>query len=135
MRHRKNTPKLGRKPAARRRMLRSLVTSLVLHERITTSLGKAKATRSMAEKIITKGRTDTLHARRQVAGAVYGSEAVKKIFDVLGPRYVDRPGGYTRILKLGPRHGDAAEACILEFIDSPGSIIDPGKSAKSKKKQ
>ena len=132
MRHRKKTPKLGRKPDARRRMLRSLVTSLILEERITTSQGKAKAARSQAEKVITKGRNDTLHSRRLVAGAVYGSEAVRKVFNVLGPRYADRPGGYTRILKLGPRRGDAAEACILELVDSPGSIIDP---VKDKKKQ
>jgi len=132
MRHRKKTPKLGRKPDARKRMLRSLVTSLILEERITTSQGKAKAARSQAEKIITKGRNDTVHSRRLVAGAVYGSEAIRKVFNVLGPRYADRPGGYTRILKLGPRRGDAAEACILELVDSPGSIIDP---VKDKKKQ
>lgn len=132
MRHRKKTPKLGRKPDARKRMLRSLVTSLIIEERITTSPGKAKAARSQAEKIITKGREDTVHSRRLVAGAVYGSEAVRKVFNVLGPRYADRPGGYTRILKLGPRHGDAAEACILELVDSPGSVIAP---AKDKKKQ
>jgi large subunit ribosomal protein L17 len=130
MRHRKTTPKLGRKPDARRRMLRSLVTSLLLQERINTSLGKAKATRSQAEKIITRGKVDTLHARRLVAGAIYGSEAVKKVFEVLGPRYAERPGGYTRIMKLGPRRGDAAEACILELVDSPGSIIDPDKGKK-----
>jgi large subunit ribosomal protein L17 len=119
MRHRKKIAKLGRKPAARKRMLRSLVTSLILEERITTSLARAKATRSAAEKIITKGRNDTVHARRHVARYVYGSKAVQKLFNELGPRYVDRNGGYTRILKLGPRRGDAAEACILELVDSP----------------
>jgi large subunit ribosomal protein L17 len=132
MRHRKTTPKLGRKPDARKRMLRSLVTSLLLQERINTSLGKAKATRSQAEKIITRGKVDSLHARRLVAGAIYGSEAVKKVFEVLGPRYAERPGGYTRIMKLGPRRGDAAEACILELVDSPGSVIDPDKGKKKK---
>lgn len=119
MRHRKKIAKLGRKPAARKRMLRSLVTSLILEERITTSLARAKAARSAAEKIITKGRNDTVHSRRHVAGYVYGSKAVQKLFNELGPRYVDRNGGYTRILKLGPRRGDAAEACILELVDSP----------------
>jgi len=132
MRHRKTTPKLGRKPDARKRMLRSLVTSLLLQERINTSLGKANATRSQAEKIITRGKVDSLHARRLVAGAIYGSEAVKKVFEVLGPRYAERPGGYTRIMKLGPRRGDAAEACILELVDSPGSVIDPDKGKKKK---
>jgi large subunit ribosomal protein L17 len=119
MRHRKKIAKLGRKPAARKRMLRSLVTSLILEERITTSLARAKAARSAAEKIITKGRKDSVHARRHVARYVYGSKAVQKLFNELGPRYVDRNGGYTRIMKLGPRRGDAAEACILELIDSP----------------
>lgn len=134
MRHRKTTPKLGRKPDARRRMLRSLVTSLLLQERITTSLGKAKATRSQAERIITRGKVDSLHARRLVAGAIYGSDAVRKVFEVLGPRYAERPGGYTRIMKLGPRRGDAAEACILELVDSPGSIVDPDKGKAKEKK-
>jgi len=131
MRHRKTTPKLGRKPDARVRLLRNLVTSLFIEERVTTSLAKARAARSLSEKIITKGKKDTVHSRRQVAGMVYGSKAVQKIFNELGPRYKDRPGGYTRILRLGPRKGDAAEAVILELIDSPASVIDTGKSKKS----
>ncbi len=124
MRHRKTTPKLGRKKDARTRMLRNLVTSLFMEERLVTSHARAKATRSLAERIITKGKKDTVHSRRLVAGMVYGSGAVKKIFNELGPRYADRPGGYTRIIKLGPRHGDAAEAVILELVDSPA---DSGK--------
>lgn len=130
MRHRKTTPKLGRKPAARRRMLRSLITSLILEERIKTSLGKAKATRSAAEKIISKAKKDTLHSRRMAAASVYGSIALKKLFEELGPRYTDRPGGYTRILKLGQRQGDGAEECILELVDSPGSVIKQDKKSK-----
>ncbi|MCK4506362.1 MAG: 50S ribosomal protein L17 [Candidatus Aegiribacteria sp.] len=130
MRHRKKIPKLSRKPDARKRLLRNLVTSLIIEERITTSMGKAKATQSAVEKIITKGRKDSVHSRRQVAASVYGSKAVQKVFDVLGPRYVDRNGGYTRLLKLGPRHGDAAEVCILEFVDSPGSVTASGKDKK-----
>ncbi len=127
MRHRKNIAKLGRKPDARRRMLRNLITSLIMEERITTSLARAKAARSAAEKIITKGRKDSVHARRHVARLVYGSKAVQKVFNELGPRYVDRNGGYTRIFKLGPRKGDAAEACILELLDSPVPISADGK--------
>ncbi len=119
MRHRKTTPKLGRNKAARTRMLRNLVTSLFLEEKVVTSQARAKAVRSLAERIITKGKKDTVHSRRLVAGMVYGPKAVKKIFNELGPRYADRPGGYTRIIKLGPRHGDAAEAVILELLDSP----------------
>ncbi len=127
MRHRKKIAKLGRKPEARRRMLRNLVTSLIMEERITTSLARAKAARSAAEKIITKGRKDSLHARRHVARYVYGSKVVQKVFNELGPRYVDRNGGYTRILKLGPRKGDAAEACILELVDSPVEFASDSK--------
>ena len=127
MRHRKKVAKLGRKADARKRMMRSLVTSLILEERITTSLARAKATRSAAEKIITKGRSDSLHGRRHVARFVYGSKAVQKVFNELGPRYADRDGGYTRILKLGPRRGDAAEACILEFVDSPVDFTTDSK--------
>lgn len=119
MRHRKTTPKLGRTREARARMLRNLVTSLIIEERVTTSLARAKVARSLAERIVTKGRNDTVHSRRQVAGMVYGSEAVKKVFNELGPRFSDRPGGYTRILRLGHRSGDAAEAVILEFVDAP----------------
>ncbi|HOP25857.1 MAG TPA: 50S ribosomal protein L17 [Candidatus Sabulitectum sp.] len=120
MRHRKTTPKLGRNKAARIRMLRNLVTSLFLEEKVVTSQARAKAARSLAERIITKGKKDTVHSRRLVAGMVYGSDAVKKVFNELGPRYADRPGGYTRLIKLGPRKGDAAEAVILELVDSPG---------------
>jgi len=127
MRHRKKIAKLGRKSDARRRMLRSLVTSLIMEERITTSLARAKAARSAAEKIITKGRNDSVHSRRQVARFVYGSKAVQKLFNELGPRYADRNGGYTRILKLGPRKGDAAEACILELVDSQVKTSSDGK--------
>jgi len=100
-------------------MLRNLVTSLVIEERVTTSLARAKAARSLAERVITKGKRDTVHSRRQVACMVYGSDAVKKVFNDLGPRFNQRPGGYTRILKLGHRSGDAAEAVILELVDAP----------------
>jgi len=127
MRHRKKIAKLGRKPDARKRMLRNLVTSLIMEERVRTSLARAKAARSAAEKIITRGRKDSVHARRLVAGRVYGSKAVQKVFEELGPRYADRSGGYTRILKLGPRKGDAAEEVILEFVDSPVEIASESK--------
>lgn len=133
MRHRKTTPKLGRKREARLRLLRNMVTSVILEERVTTSLAKAKAVRSLAEKIITKGKIDTVHSRRQVARMVYGSKAVKKVFSELSPRYAERSGGYTRILKLGYRAGDAAESCILEFVDSPVSEIQASTSKKEKK--
>jgi large subunit ribosomal protein L17 len=134
MRHRKTTPKLGRSRDARKRLIRNMVTSLVLEERVRTSLAKAKAVRSRAEKVITRGRSDTVHSRRMVARMVYGSKAVQKVFDVLGPRYADRPGGYTRILKLGHRFGDAAEECVLELIGAPPpeSKSEPEKQKKGK---
>lgn len=122
MRHRKTTAKLSRNRAERQRMLRNMVTSLIMEERITTSLAKAKAARSLAERVITRGKKDTVHARRLVAKRVYGSEAVQKVFNELGPRYRERPGGYTRILKLGKRLGDTAEECILELVDSPVKV-------------
>jgi large subunit ribosomal protein L17 len=132
MRHRKTTPRLGRKPEARVRLLRNLVTSLILEERVTTSLAKAKAARSLSEKIITRGKKDTVHSRRMVARLVHGSKAVQKVFDELGPRYSERPGGYTRILRLGARKGDAAEAVILELVDSTRAV-DTGKSSGKSK--
>jgi large subunit ribosomal protein L17 len=133
MRHRKTTPKLGYKRDERARLLRNMVTSLVIHERITTSEAKARAARRIAEKVVTKGRTDTVAARRQVAAMVFGAEAVRKIFTELSPRYRERPGGYTRILKLGPRFGDASEACIVEFVDSPIAFKPEEKEKKEKK--
>ncbi len=134
MRHRKTTPKLGRKPEERVRLLRNLVTSVIIHERVVTSEAKARAARSMVEKIVTRGRTDTVHARRTVARHVYGAEAVKKVFNELGPRYAQRPGGYTRLMKLGPRVGDAGEAVILEFVDSPVAFKPVEKDSKKEKK-
>ena len=135
MRHRKTTPKLGRSRDARKRLIRNMVTSLILEERVRTSHAKARAVRSRAEKVITRGRNDTVHSRRMVARMVYGSRAVQKVFDVLGPRFADRPGGYTRILKLGHRFGDAAEECVLELIGAPApeskSQSDKQKKSKS----
>jgi len=135
MRHRKTTPKLGCRRDERTRLLRNLITSLIIHERITTSPAKARAARSLVEKVVSKGRTDTVAGRRQVATMVYGAEAVRRVFTELGPRYRERPGGYTRILKLGPRMGDAAEACVLEFVDSPVAFKPQEKEKKEKGKK
>jgi len=134
MRHRKTTPKLGRKPEERVKLLRNLVTSVIIHERVVTSEAKARAARSMVEKIVTRGRTDTVHARRMVARHVYGAEAVRKVFNELGPRYAQRPGGYTRLMKLGPRAGDAGEAVIIEFVDSPVAFKPSEKESRKEKK-
>ncbi len=116
MRHRKGGYKLQRNPSARRALLRGLATSVILHERIETTVTRAKAVRPSVERMITLAKRDNLHARRQAAAFLYGPEAVQKLFDSLGPRFADRPGGYTRILRLGPRSGDGAETAILELL-------------------
>ena len=116
MRHRKGGYKLQRNPSARRALLRGLTTSVILHERIETTVTKAKAVRPQVERVITLAKRDTLHARRQAAAYLFEPRAVKKLFDTIGPRFADRPGGYTRIMRLGPRPGDGAETAILELL-------------------
>ncbi|MEM8961091.1 MAG: 50S ribosomal protein L17 [Acidobacteriota bacterium] len=116
MRHRVRGRKLGRTTSHRKALFRNQLSSLFEHERIITTLPKAKELRPLAEKLVTAGRKDDLPARRRVRKWV-NRHLVKKIFDDIAPRFADRPGGYTRILKLGPRQGDAAEMAILEFVD------------------
>ncbi|NLW40378.1 MAG: 50S ribosomal protein L17 [Tissierellia bacterium] len=108
--------KLGRRTDHRKAMLRNQVTSLLKHGRIETTLTRAKETRRMAEKMITLGKRGDLHARRQVLAYIYDEDVVKKLFDEIAPNYADRNGGYTRILKLGPRRGDGSEMAILELV-------------------
>jgi large subunit ribosomal protein L17 len=117
MRHNKAHKKLGRTSAHRRAMFRNQLASLIEHERIRTSLAKAKALRPIAEKLITRGRQDSVHARRMVARWVADRTLVKKLFDDISPRFSDRPGGYLRIVKLGHRLGDGGEEAILELVD------------------
>ena len=119
MRHRKSGRKLGRTSAHRRALMTNLATSLFDKERITTTLPKAKELRSYAERLITKAKGDNLHARRLVARHVHDKVVLQKIFDQLSPRYADRPGGYTRIYKLGFRKGDSAEMAVIELVDRP----------------
>jgi len=97
-------------------MFRNLVTDLLLYERISTTEAKAKEIRGLAEKIITLGKRETLHARRQALAFVYDKKVVAKVFDELAQRYAERPGGYTRIIKLGPRLGDGAPVVRLELV-------------------
>ena len=118
MRHLKAGSKLGKQPAHRRAVLRNLVTNLIEKERIHTTLLRAKATRPLAEQMITLGKRDSLHARRQAAGFLMTNNATKKLFADLAPRFSDRAGGYTRIIRTGWRIGDGAELAILEFIGS-----------------
>jgi len=117
-------------------MFRNQLASLVEHERIRTTLPKAKELRSIAERIVTRGRQDTVPARRWVQRWLPDRTHVKKVFDEIAPRFADRPGGYTRIVKLGPRQGDGAEMALLEFVvlgEGSGDSDDDGKNKSPKK--
>lgn len=109
--------KLGRRADHRDGMLRNQVQSLFEEGRIETTLTRAKETRKVAEKMITLGKRGDLHARRQASAYIYKEATVHKLFEEIAPQYSERNGGYTRILKLGPRRGDGAEMCILELVD------------------
>lgn len=135
MRHRNSTKKLGRLPGHRKALMANLATSLFISERITTTLPKAKALRPVAERLITTAKRDTLHARRMAGRTVRDAEVLRKLFATLGPRYAERPGGYTRILRLGYRRGDSAEMAIIELVDRPKKTAagaDAGKATKRK---
>lgn len=108
--------KLGRPTGHRNLMLRNLVTSLLKEGRIKTTDTRAKETRKLAEKMITLGKRGDLHARRQALSFIFDETVVKKVFDELAPKYQERNGGYTRIIKMGPRRGDAAEMVIIELV-------------------
>jgi len=108
--------KLGRPTDQRIAMLRNLTTSLLENGKIETTVTRAKEVRSTAEKMITLGKTNTLHTRRQALSYITKEDVVKKLFDEIAPKYADRNGGYTRIIKIGPRRGDAAEMCIIELV-------------------
>lgn len=108
--------KLGRPADQRRAMMRSLVTSFLEHERITTTETRAKEARVLADHMITLGKRGDLHARRQAAAFLRDKKVVKKLFDSIGPRYADRQGGYTRMIRTAPRQGDAAPMAILELV-------------------
>lgn len=135
MRHNVSGKRLRRNSAQRRALLRSQVTSLIERERIRTTLAKAKETRPLAEKMITLGRKNTIHARRLAGRFLYKKSAVKKLFDDVGPRFSERPGGYTRIIKLGPRSGDGAEMAFLELVGYEYKKKTKKKSLKEKAKE
>lgn len=116
MRHRKKGRSLSRSPSHRRAMLRNMATSLFRHERITTTTARAKELRPYAERLITLARRGDLHARRLAARRIADRQILGKLFDDIGPRYAERPGGYTRILKLGNRQGDAADMALIELV-------------------
>src|SRR6266849_3747728 len=118
MRHKVDGYKLKRNVAARRSLLRGLVTSVIDHERIITTVPKAKAAKPLVEKMITLAKEDTLHARRQAAAFLMTPASVKKLFDKLGTRFGQRNGGYTRLVRLGFRKGDGAEQAMVELVGS-----------------
>jgi len=141
MRHGKAGRRLGRKTSHREAMFRNLVTSFLNHEKITTTDAKAKEIRSVAEKMITLGKRGDLHALRQAASYIREKSVVTKLFSTIAPRYKDRPGGYTRIIKLGVRQGDAAPVSIIELVEEemktkkvaakPAKVAAPKKAAKA----
>lgn len=135
MRHRKAGRKLNRSGAHRRAMLRNMVTSLLRHERIQTTDAKAKEVRSHAEKIITLGKRGTLHARRQALTFVRDRAVVRKVFDDLAQRFRDRPGGYTRIVKLGIRPGDAAPMAVVELTDRGDEARSEAERKRERKRR
>lgn len=140
MRHGNANRKLGRTSSHRNAMFRNQLASLIESERIVTTLPKAKELRPIAEKLITLAKNDSVHARRQAARQVPSDELIAKLFDTIGPRFSARPGGYTRIMKLGARRGDAAEMAILELVersedktDTKGADTAAAKKGGSKK--
>jgi len=117
MRHGKVYRKLNRTAEHRRAMFANMAAALIKHEQIVTTLPKAKELRPIVEKLVTLGKRGDLHARRQAVSEIRDVPMVKKLFDVLGPRYKTREGGYTRVLKAGFRHGDSAPVAVIEFVD------------------
>ncbi|MEO7650885.1 MAG: 50S ribosomal protein L17 [Bryobacteraceae bacterium] len=132
MRHLKAGSKLKRDAGSRKSLLRNLVTSVIEHERVVTTVTKAKAVRPLVDKMITLGKRDTLHTRRQAASFLETPASVKKLFDTLGTRFGQRNGGYTRIVRLGFRKGDGAEQAIIELV---GSELVKRAAERAKKRE
>ena len=133
MRHQKKTVKLGRTAEHRKALLANQVCSLIEHQRIKTTLAKAKAVRPLAEKMVTLGKKGSLHARRTALAVLRQQDAVKKLFDDIAPRAAERNGGYTRIIKLGLRKSDAAAVAFIEWVDAPVVAEEPAPEEKGKK--
>jgi large subunit ribosomal protein L17 len=133
MKHRVAGRKLGRTSAHRLAVLRNLSTELFRHERIQTTLMKAKELRPFAERLITLGRRGDVHARRRVARHIHDAEVARKLVETISTRFAQRPGGYTRILKLGPRRGDSAETAIVELIGSEPTFAPKAEEKKEQR--
>ncbi len=134
MRHRNAHRKLSRNSSHRRAMLRNLVTDFLDHGRLMTTLPKAKEVRPLAEKMITLGKRDNLHARRQLYAYLLREAVAKKVFETIAPRFSDRKGGYSRIIKLGNRKGDGADLAIIELLGSELEVKKAEKAEKAKEK-
>ena len=131
MRHNNAINHLGRKSGHRKALLSNMATSLILHKRITTTVAKAKALKSYVEPLITKSKEDTTHNRRVVFSYLKNKEAVSELFRTIAPKVADRPGGYTRVLHVGFRKGDAAEMALIELVDfNEAALASAQKSAK-----
>ena len=135
MRHQKKTVKLGRTAEHRKALLANQVCSLIEHQRIKTTLAKAKAVRPLAEKMVTLGKKGSLHARRTALAVLRQKGAVKKLFEDIAPRSASRNGGYTRIVKLGARKSDSAPVAFIEWVDSPLVVEEPVAEEKGKKRK
>ncbi len=138
MRHQKKTVKLGLTAEHRKALLANQVCSLIEHQRIKTTLAKAKAVRPLAEKMVTLGKNGSLHARRTALAVLRQKDAVKKLFDDIAPRSANRQGGYTRIIKLGQRKSDSAAVAFLEWVDAAEVVLEetaPAKKAGSAKRR
>ena len=134
MRHNKAVNHLGRKSGHRKALLSNLASSLILHKRITTTIAKAKALRSYVEPLITKSKEDTTHNRRVVFSYLKNKEAVSELFRTVAPKIADRPGGYTRVLHVGFRQGDAAEMAMIELVDFNEAALAAGTQKSAAKK-
>ena len=130
MRHRVAGVKLGRTPAHRRALLRNLVTALLEHEVVRTTDAKAKELRRWGDRVITLGKQGTLHARRRAAALIRRRSVVRKLFDEIAPRFAERAGGYTRVVKLGARHGDAAPLSVVELVERAGAKTEMAPAKK-----
>jgi len=133
MRHRNQHRKLGRTSAHRKALFRNQLTALFTHDRIVTTLAKAKELRPLAERMVTLARTGSLPARRKVITMVPDKDVVRRLFDDIAPRFMDRPGGYTRIMRVGRRRGDGAELAIIEFVDYELAEHEEGDSSSAGK--
>jgi large subunit ribosomal protein L17 len=130
MRHLKSGRQLSRNSSHRWALMRNLITALLREEKIQTTDPKAKELRRWVDQVITLGKRGDLHARRQAAAIIFDKAVVKKLFDTIGPRFKDRPGGFTRIIKLGIRHGDAAQMALIELVGGEASVAAPSGGAK-----